>query len=148
METLKTFQDNHVTTDLLELADLESMNPSVLDILLEAAYLLGCTGQYAKSEACFRGILALDNRCVGGWLGLGNVLLMQGQTEASESAYEMVLQNDPNDPAARAFLGELYLCTGRIEQGREMLESVYWDYPESMAGNWAWKLAQLSRTVA
>ncbi|MBN1297419.1 tetratricopeptide repeat protein [bacterium] len=121
---------------------------SVLDLMIEAAYLLGCAGKYRDAETCFRSVLAIQPERVGAALGLGNVLLMQGRVKESEEAYEQVLEWDPSDPAARAFLGELYLCSGRMNEGREILESVYWDYPETEAGTWAWNLLQLSREIA
>jgi len=138
----------------LKLNDLNSFfNESeagkyLLDVMLESAYLLGCAGKKDDAEKCFRGILALLPELIGGWLGLGNILLMQGKIKQSESAYKRVLKNDSSDPAARAFLGELYLCTDKISEGRALLESVYWDYPESKVGNWAWNLLELSREIA
>ncbi|MCD4654301.1 hypothetical protein K8T06_10250 [bacterium] len=141
-------------TNQLKFADVQSYfsgseeGSRLMEILLESAYLLGCAGKYEDAESCFRGILAAQPELIGGRLGLGNILLMQGKTDSSEIEYMKILQHDPLDPAARAFLGELYLCTGRICEGREILESVYWDSPESYVGNWAWNLLQLSREVA
>ena len=102
--------------------DIE-VSEQIIQIMIESGYLLGCAGMYPQAETCFRAILALHPERIGGWLGLGNVLMMRGNLDESEEAYEMVLQADPSDPAARAFLGELYLCTHRIEEGREILES-------------------------
>jgi len=133
----------------IELALIETAKgQKVMETLIESGYLLGCAGRYGEAENCFRGVLALQPDRIGGWLGLGNVLLMSGRVVESEEAYEMVLQEDPSDPAARAFLGELYLCTDRIDQGREILESVYHDFPDTRVGHWCTNLLQLSREVA
>ncbi|MBN1879822.1 tetratricopeptide repeat protein [bacterium] len=120
----------------------------IMETMIEVGYMLGCAGKYPQAESCFRSVLALNPEWIGGWLGLGNVLLMSGRTEECEDAYEMVLESNPSDPAARAFLGELYLCTHRILAGQEILHSVYTDFPDSVAGQWALNLLQLSREVA
>jgi predicted Zn-dependent protease len=140
---MSTIQMRNVMDSVKELMHKPKTSHSVLDIMIEAGYLLGCTGQHHNAEEVFRSIVAVYPDGVGGWLGLGNVLLMQGMIEQSEEAYEKVLENDPSDPAARAFLGELYLCSGRLNEGRKMLDSVFRDYPDSQVGLWAWNLLQL-----
>ncbi len=142
--TLKSIE---IIDDIQQLLESSTRSEKIMNTLIEAGYLLGCAGKYGEAESCFRSILALQPDRIGGWLGLGNVLLMRGEVTESERAYETVLEDDPSDPAARAFLGELYLCTGRVDIGREILDSVYRDYPDSYVGNWAWNLLQLSREV-
>nr|HPQ40995.1 hypothetical protein [bacterium] len=74
MEAVKTMI-RHSKTETSEVPrTLTDISMLVADVLLEAGYLLGCAGQYPESEKCFKAILALDSRCIGGWLGLGNVL--------------------------------------------------------------------------
>jgi tetratricopeptide (TPR) repeat protein len=145
MTALKTLD---IIDEIRQKLEFSALGGKIIDTMIEAGYLLGCAGRYYEAESCFRSILVLQPDRIGGWLGLGNVLLMRGDVEESEKAYEMVLQADPTDPAARAFLGELYLCSGRIEAGREILDSVYRDYPDSHVGRWSWNLLQLSREVA
>lgn len=144
MIALKTID---IMDDVQQILESSPLSEKIIDTMIEAGYLLGCAGKYEEAESCFRSILALQPDRIGGWLGLGNVLLMRGEIEESERAYETVLEVDPSDPAARAFLGELYLCSGRIETGREILDSVYRDFPNLYVGRWAWNLLQLSREV-
>ncbi len=141
---METMQLTDVMTMTADVMDRNDTKQSLAEIMIEAGYMLGCAGQYGNAERIFRSIIAVFPKRIGGWLGLGNVLLMQGQIEESEEAYETVLENDPSDPAARAFLGELYLCSGRYEAGREILSSVFHDYPDMQVGAWAWNLLQLS----
>lgn len=104
---------------------------------LESGYMYGCVGEYSRATQCFEGVLAICPDHVGGLLGLGNTLLMIGDTDRSEAAYRRVLEISPDDPAALAFLGELYLCTQRREEGKHLLESVWWNHPDSQVSTWA-----------
>lgn len=55
------------------------------------------------------------------WNLLGFAKREIGQYESSETYYHFALRLDPQHRQAMAYLGELYLETGRPEQARELL---------------------------
>lgn len=75
-------------------------------------------------------------------LALGDLLLEQGRIEEAEASYRAAIERDPEDPDARAHLGECLLRRGRPAEALPWLEQVAAGNPTHDFGNTLMALAE------
>jgi tetratricopeptide (TPR) repeat protein len=117
-----------------------------LTIMLECGFLLGTLKRHESAEKVFRGVLAICPENEAALLGLGNILLVQGQPGNAEQCYKNLIKIKPNHPAANAYLGELMLGSGRQEEAMRYLNHALRFDRTGPSGQMARQLLKLSET--
>lgn len=99
--------------------DLEAMT-SLGVCYVEGAQLMGEAPM--KGIGLLKKVLEIDPENINALVNLGYFAAKSGQTDVAEQRFKRVLEIDPDYPDAYVYLSDLYLNTGRIEQGIEQLE--------------------------
>lgn len=74
-----------------------------------------------RSEQDFRKAIAMEPDYVGAYADLAGVLTSQGKYAEAEKTCRIALRYNPKDPLANINLGEAFLKSGKIAEGKKIL---------------------------
>ncbi len=121
------------------------LNKHDKQVMLEIGFLLGELNYWDQSEKIFRALLAIDSGLIPALLGLGNLMLIQKKYYDAELIYREILNRNPNEHLAKAYLGELLLLTGQTLEARDLLLNLVKIDSQSTQGQMAQALLLLHK---